>query len=43
MTPTMKTARLAGISYLGLAISGALGYLLIRSQLFEPETPPPPP
>jgi hypothetical protein len=36
MTTTKKTARLAGIAYLGLGISGALGFLLIRSQLFEP-------
>jgi hypothetical protein len=36
MTTTKKAARLAGIAYLGLAISGALGFLLIRSQLFEP-------
>lgn len=36
MTSTMKTARLAGIAYLGLGISGALGFVVIRSQLFEP-------
>ena len=36
MTATKKTARLAGIAYLGLGISGVLGFLLIRSQLFEP-------
>lgn len=36
MTTTKKTARLAGIAYLGLGISGVLGFLLIRSQLFEP-------
>lgn len=32
---TKRTARLAGISYLGLAISGILGFLLIRSRLYE--------
>lgn len=31
-----RTARLAGLSYLGLAITGALGFLLIRQQLFVP-------
>ncbi len=36
MTTTKKTARLAGIAYLGLGISGALGFVLIRSQLVEP-------
>lgn len=36
MTTAKKTAHLAGIAYLGLAISGALGFLVIRSQLFEP-------
>jgi hypothetical protein len=29
-----QTARLAGLSYLGLAISGVLGFLVIRSQLY---------
>ncbi|MDH3300368.1 MAG: DUF4386 domain-containing protein [Acidimicrobiia bacterium] len=29
-----KTARLAGLSYLGLAISGVLGFLVVRSQLY---------
>jgi hypothetical protein len=36
MTATKRTARLAGIAYLGLGISGVLGFLVIRSQLFEP-------
>ena len=36
MTTRKRTARLAGIAYLGLAISGVVGFLLIRSQLFEP-------
>jgi hypothetical protein len=36
MTTTRKTARLAGIAYLGLGISGVFGFLLIRSQLLEP-------
>lgn len=33
----LNTARLAGLSYLGLAVSGALGYLVIRGQLFDPD------
>ncbi|MDH3293660.1 MAG: DUF4386 domain-containing protein [Acidimicrobiia bacterium] len=33
-TAFKQTARLAGLSYLGLAISGVLGFLLIRSQLY---------
>jgi hypothetical protein len=36
MTATKRTARLTGVAYLGLAISGVLGFLVIRSQLFEP-------
>ena len=36
MATTKRTARLAGIAYLGLGISGVLGFLVIRSQLFEP-------
>ena len=34
-TSLNRTARLAGLSYLGLAISGAVGFLIVRSQLFE--------
>lgn len=33
-TTLKQTARLAGLSYLGLAIFGVLGFLLIRSQLY---------
>lgn len=33
-TELKQTARLAGLSYLGLAISGVLGFLVIRSQLY---------
>ena len=35
MIDTSKTARRAGLAYLGLAISGMVGFLLIRSRLFE--------
>jgi len=31
-----RTARFAGLTYLGLAIAGLVGFVLIRSQLFEP-------
>jgi hypothetical protein len=34
MTTIKRTARLTGFAYLGLAISGMLGYLLVRQQLF---------
>jgi hypothetical protein len=36
MIDTSKTARRAGLAYLGLAISGMVGFLLIRSRLLEP-------
>jgi Domain of unknown function (DUF4386) len=32
----LRTARIAGLLYLGLAITGALGFLLVRPALFEP-------
>jgi hypothetical protein len=34
MQPLIRTARTTGLFYLGLAITGGLGFLLIRSQLF---------
>ncbi|MBF9127460.1 DUF4386 domain-containing protein [Plantactinospora sp. S1510] len=34
MHPLIRTARATGLLYLGLAISGGLGFLLIRPQLF---------
>jgi len=34
MTSLTRTARLTGLAYLGLAVSGMLGFLLIRQQLF---------
>lgn len=34
MHPLSRTARLTGASYLGLAITGMLGFLLIRPQVF---------
>jgi hypothetical protein len=36
MTDMKKTARAAGLWYLGLAIFGAVGYLAIRTQLYVP-------
>ena len=36
MTTLKGTARLTGLAYLGLAISGMLGFLLIRQQLYVP-------
>ncbi|OLE27753.1 MAG: hypothetical protein AUG49_04395 [Catenulispora sp. 13_1_20CM_3_70_7] len=36
MTNVKGTARTTGLAYLGLAISGLLGYFLIRSQLYVP-------
>jgi hypothetical protein len=35
----IRTARITGLSYLGLAIAGALGYLVIRSQLLVADDP----
>jgi hypothetical protein len=34
MDPLVRTARTTGVLYLGLAITGGLGFLLIRSQIF---------
>ena len=34
MDAPIRTARTTGLFYLGLAISGALGFLLIRPRLF---------
>lgn len=36
MSPLARTARLTGLAYLGLAISGMLGFLLIRQRLYVP-------
>jgi hypothetical protein len=36
MTALQRTARLTGLAYLGLAISGMLGFLLVRQQLYVP-------
>lgn len=33
----IRTARLTGLAYLGLAITGALGFLIVRPQLFTAE------
>jgi hypothetical protein len=37
MTDTKRTARITGLAYLGLAISGMVGFLLIRDQLYVPD------
>jgi len=37
MTTTQRSARLTALAYLGLAISGIVGFLLIRSQLYVPD------
>jgi Domain of unknown function (DUF4386) len=37
MSTVKRTARTTGLAYLGLAISGLLGYLLIRGQLYVPD------
>ena len=39
MHPLIRTARMTGLLYLGLAITGALGFLLIRPQLFAADDP----
>ena len=39
MQSLTRIARLTGLSYLGLAITGGLGFLLIRQQLFVPSDP----
>ncbi|XVS61918.1 DUF4386 domain-containing protein [Actinosynnema sp. CA-299493] len=40
MHPLIRTARTTGLLYLGLAVAGGLGFLLIRSQLFAAGDPP---
>jgi hypothetical protein len=37
MSDTRRTARITGLAYLGLAISGLLGYLVFRAQLYTPD------
>ena len=40
VTPALvRTARETGLAYLGLAVTGLLGFLLIRSQLFVADDP----
>ncbi|MEV4141181.1 DUF4386 domain-containing protein [Dactylosporangium sp. NPDC049742] len=34
MDPLVRTARVTGLLYLGLAVAGGLGFLLVRSRLF---------
>lgn len=37
MTDVKRTARITGLAYLGLAITGFLGFLFIRQQLYVPD------
>ncbi|AEV84230.1 hypothetical protein ACWT_3207 [Actinoplanes sp. SE50] len=37
MTTTKRMARITGLAYLGLALSGMLGFLLIRDRLYIPD------
>lgn len=37
MDPLIRTARITGLLYLGLAVVGALGFLIVRNQLFVPD------
>src|SRR5205823_9757745 len=39
MHPLIRTARTTGLLYLGLAITGVLGFVLIRPRLFHPDDP----
>jgi hypothetical protein len=39
MHPLVRTARMTGLLYLGIAISGAVGFLLIRPQIFAADDP----
>jgi hypothetical protein len=39
MTTLIRTARTTGLLYLGVALTGALGFLLIRPQLFAADDP----
>ena len=37
--PSVRTARTTGLLYLGIALTGLLGHLLVRSQLFDADDP----
>ncbi len=39
MPPLVRTARITGLLYLGLAVAGGLGFLLVRSRLFSDGDP----
>ncbi|GAA1745181.1 DUF4386 domain-containing protein [Luedemannella helvata] len=39
MHPLVRTARATGVLYLGIAITGMLGFLIIRPRLFDPDDP----
>ncbi len=39
MNPLVRTARATGLLYLGLALTGMLGFLIIRPRLFDPDDP----
>lgn len=39
MNPLIRTARWTGAAYLGLALAGLLGFIVIRSRLYVPDDP----
>ena len=39
MPPNARTARVTGLLYLGLAVAGALGFLVVRPRLFAADDP----
>ncbi len=39
MNPRRRTARLTGVAYLALAVFGMAGFLMLRPQLYTPESP----
>jgi hypothetical protein len=39
MPPLIRTARLTGLCYLGLAVAGGLGFLFVRSRLYVADDP----
>ena len=39
MPELIRTARLTGLFYLGLAVTGALGFLTVRPRLFAEDDP----
>ena len=39
MESLVRTARVTGMLYLGLAVTGGLSFLLVRNEIFEPDHP----